>query len=108
MFSPIRFHSLSFALLALTAATTGWANSADRITARVSLDGIDLTVPSHQRDIDQRLTTAARRACMVRDGGAPRITDGTRACMAEMIADGRAQVRTLAARAAGTRAVAVR
>ncbi len=102
------FHNFSLALLALTAATTGWAANAERVVARVSLDGIDLTAPAHQAEIDRRLTNAARRACIGRDGGAPRVTDGARACMAEMIADGRSQVRTLAARAAGARAVAVR
>lgn len=102
------FHSLSLTLLALTAAVSADASQIERVTARVSLDGIDVTAAAHQAEIDRRLTVAARRACIVRDGSAPRITAGSRTCMAEMIADGRAQIRTLAARATGARAVAVR
>jgi UrcA family protein len=95
----MRFAFLPFTIMALSSADLVHASEPERITARVSLDGLDLVSGRHQAEIDRRVRIAARRACIERTVGAPRITAGQRACIAEMIADGRVQTMRLAARA---------
>lgn len=102
----VRFLPLAmFPLIIATAATAG---EAQRVTARVSIDGIDFAAAGHQNELDRRVATAARRACMDRTAAVPRMTPGARQCVTQMLADGRIQARRMAARANGQRAVAVR
>ena len=79
-----------------------------RVTARISLRDLDLRQPEHRATLDQRIARAARDACIDRSTGAPRITQGARQCMAQMMADGQAQSRVLIARANGGAVVASR
>jgi UrcA family protein len=95
----MRLAILPITLLAFTSATIAHATMPERVTARVSLEGIDLASGQHQAELERRVLIAARRACDDRMWGAPRITASERACMAEMLADARVQSTRLAARA---------
>jgi UrcA family protein len=104
----MRFPLIPLVIFALTSAAAAHASEPQRVTARVSLDGIDLASGRYQTEIDRRVRVAARRACADRGLGAQRITAGEEACIAEMVADGRVQTRRLAARAVTARTMGIR
>jgi UrcA family protein len=95
----MRFAFLPLSIIALSSASMAQANEPERITARVSLAGIDLSLTNYRAEVDRRLIKAARRACIERSAGARGMTRGARQCIEEMLADGRAQTTRLAARA---------
>jgi UrcA family protein len=102
------FRTLPLAICALAFAASAQASVNERVVARVSIAGLDLQQASHRAVLEQRVMIAARRACRFDNRSLVPMTDGRRACIAEMMADGRAQALRIAARAAQGRAIAVR
>ncbi|MEQ1510701.1 MAG: UrcA family protein [Sphingopyxis sp.] len=97
----IRF--LPIALMMVGTATAASAETRERVTARVSLEGINLMTSDGMARLENRLHRAARRACRSDATGSWYMSRGVEACMDEMIADGLAQGRQIAQRGGGIR-----
>ncbi|MEQ1688127.1 MAG: UrcA family protein [Sphingopyxis sp.] len=89
----------------VTAASAASAETRERVTARVSLEGINLMTSDGMARLESRLHRAARRACQRDSNSAWFLTRSTDACIAEMVADGLAQGRRIALRSGGGRVV---
>ncbi len=100
--------SLPIAMILLSSAAVASAQPSDRVSARVSVQGINLLTNAGMAQLESRLNRAARRACLERNPGAPRISAAAQSCINEMVADGMSQGRQIAIRGTGNRTVAAR